>query len=187
VKLIILDRDGVINHDSDAYVKNPDEWLPLPGSLEAIARLHQAGWKIAVASNQSGLARGYFDIAQLNAMHQKCRDLLAAQGGAIDAFFICPHGPDDRCHCRKPLPGLFHEIAKRFDTSLDGVPAVGDSLRDLQASASVGCTPWLVKTGNGTKTLQSGGLPAGTEQASDLAEVVDRLLMISRDVNRDTA
>jgi D-glycero-D-manno-heptose 1,7-bisphosphate phosphatase len=176
VKLIILDRDGVINVDSDQYVKHPDEWLPLPGSLQAIARLSRAGWKVVVASNQSGLARGYFDVLALNAMHQKCRDLLAPLGGVIDAFFICPHGPEDACHCRKPAPGMFLEIGRRFDVNLAGVPAVGDSLRDLQASAAAGCTPWLVQTGNGAKTKLSTELPAATQFAHDLADVTDKLL-----------
>lgn len=176
MKLIILDRDGVINVDSDEYVKHPDEWHPLPGSLEAIARLTRAGWKVVVASNQSGLARGYFDAAALNAMHLKCRELLRPLGGAIEAIFVCPHGPDDGCDCRKPEPGMFRDIARRFDISLDGVPAVGDSLRDLQASAAAGCTPWLVATGNGLTTRQSPDLPANTRFAKDLADVVDQLL-----------
>ncbi len=176
MKLIILDRDGVINVDSDAYVKHPDEWHPLPGSLEAIARLHRAGWRVVVASNQSGLARGYFDGAALNAMHQKCKDLLTPLGGAIDAFFVCPHGPEDKCDCRKPSPGLFREIGRRFDVSLTGVPAVGDSLRDLQASAQAGCTPWLVQTGNGSKTRSSPDLPKSTRFAEDLADVAEQLL-----------
>lgn len=176
MKLIILDRDGVINVDSDEYVKHPEEWHPIEGSLEAIARLYRAGWRVVVASNQSGLARGYFDGAMLNAMHQKCRELLSPLGGAIDAFFVCPHGPEDHCTCRKPSPGLFLEIGRRFDVPLAGVPAVGDSLRDLQASAAAGCTPWLVETGNGLKTRQSPDLPPGTQFAHNLAEVADRLL-----------
>jgi len=176
VKLIILDRDGVINIDSKDYVKHPDEWYPIEGSLEAIARLHQAGWKVVVASNQSGLARGYFDAATLHAMHQKCLSLLKPLGGSIDAFFVCPHGPDDGCRCRKPGTGLFDEIAKRFDTSLVGIPAVGDSLRDLQASAAVGCQPWLVLTGNGAQTAKQPNPPASTRVAKDLSEVADQLL-----------
>ena len=176
MKLIILDRDGVINVDSDEYVKHPDEWHPLPGSLEAISRLTRAGWRVVVASNQSGLSRGYFDAAALNAMHMKCRDLLRPLGGTIDAFFVCPHGPDDGCDCRKPAPGMFADIGRRYDTSLTGVPAVGDSLRDLKASAQAGCTPWLVETGNGLKTRQSADLPANTRFAKDLADVVDQLL-----------
>ena len=152
MKLIILDRDGVINQDSDAFVKSPDEWIALPGSLQAIARLTQAGWKVVVATNQSGLARGLFDMDTLNAIHAKMRRELAAAGGSIDAVFLCPHGPDDNCVCRKPLPGMFEQIGARYDADLNDVPAVGDSLRDLQASSAAGCAPWLVLTGNGAKT-----------------------------------
>jgi len=176
VKLIILDRDGVINQDSDAFVKNPDEWIALPGSLQAIARLTQADWKVVVATNQSGLARGLFDMDTLTAIHTKMRRELAAAGGAIDAVFLCPHGPDDNCTCRKPRPGLFEQIGHRYDIHLAGVPAVGDSLRDLQASSAVGCSPWLVQTGNGKKTLAKGGLPENTRVCEDLSAVVDLLL-----------
>jgi len=176
VKLIILDRDGVINQDSDAFVKNPDEWIALPGSLQAIARLTQAGWKVVVATNQSGLARGLFDMDTLTAIHTKMRRELAAVGGSIDAVFLCPHGPDDNCSCRKPRPGMFEQIGRRYDIDLAGVPAVGDSLRDLQASSSVGCSPWLVQTGNGKKTLAKGGLPDNTRVCEDLSAVADTLL-----------
>lgn len=176
MKLIILDRDGVINQDSDAFVKNPDEWIALPGSLDAIARLTQADWKVVVATNQSGLARGLFDMDTLTAIHTKMRRELAAAGGAIDAVFLCPHGPDDNCTCRKPRPGLFEQIGHRYDIHLAGVPAVGDSLRDLQASSAVGCSPWLVQTGNGKKTLAKGGLPENTRVCEDLSAVVDLLL-----------
>lgn len=176
MKLIILDRDGVINHESDAFVKSPDEWIALPGSIQAIARLHQAGWTVVVASNQSGLGRGLFDMATLTAIHAKMRRELAQAGGAIDAFFICPHLPEDGCACRKPLPGMYQQIAERYDVDLNGVPAVGDSLRDLQACAAMGCEPWLVKTGNGLKTLSKGELPAGTRVADDLAAAVDAVL-----------
>jgi len=176
VKLVILDRDGVINRDSPAYVKHPDEWIALPGSLEAIARLSQAGWKVVVASNQSGLARGLFDMAALNAMHAKLRRELAALGGEIDAFFVCPHGPDDGCDCRKPRPGLLRRIAERYDVALAGVPAVGDSLRDLQAAAAAGATPWLVLTGNGRDTAGRPDLPPGTRVVDDLTSVAAALL-----------
>ncbi|WP_419204443.1 D-glycero-beta-D-manno-heptose 1,7-bisphosphate 7-phosphatase [Bordetella trematum] len=176
MKLIILDRDGVINRDSDAFVKSPEEWVALPGSLEAIARLNQSGWTVAIATNQSGLARGLFDMNTLNAIHAKLHREVAALGGDVDAIFLCPHGPDDGCVCRKPLPGMMHDIARRYDISLAGVPAVGDSLRDLQASAQAGCTPWLVLTGNGEKTRARGGLPANTRICADLAEMVDLLL-----------
>ncbi|MFD4840451.1 D-glycero-beta-D-manno-heptose 1,7-bisphosphate 7-phosphatase [Achromobacter sp. NPDC058515] len=176
MKLIILDRDGVINQDSDSFVKNPDEWIALPGSLQAIARLTQAGWRVVVATNQSGLARGLFDMDTLTAIHTKMRRELAAAGGSIDAVFMCPHGPDDNCACRKPRPGMFEQIGHRYDVALAGVPAVGDSLRDLQASSSVGCSPWLVLTGNGRKTLAKGGLPDNTRVCDDLSAVADALL-----------
>ncbi|CAM4259614.1 D-glycero-beta-D-manno-heptose 1,7-bisphosphate 7-phosphatase [Kerstersia similis] len=176
MKLIILDRDGVINQDSKAFVKSPDEWLPLPGSLEAMARLSQSGWRIAIATNQSGLARGLFDMETLNAMHAKMRRALAGLGGAVDAIFICPHGPEESCACRKPEPGMLTDISRRFDTPLTGVPVVGDSLRDLQAAAAAGAQPWLVRTGNGQATAASSQLPPGTRIADNLTAVVDTLL-----------
>lgn len=176
MKLAILDRDGVINQDSPHFIKSPDEWIPIEGSLEAIARLSQAGWRVVIASNQSGLARGLFSMETLNAIHAKLRHELTQAGGHIDSIFICPHGPDDGCDCRKPRDGLFQDIARRYDMSLNGVPAVGDSLRDLQAAASVGCNPWLVLTGNGHKTLDAGGLPEGTQVRDNLAAVIDAWL-----------
>lgn len=180
MKLIILDRDGVINHDSDAYIKSPAEWIPIPGSLDAIGRLSQAGWRVVVASNQSGIARGLFTMETLGAIHSRMRHAVSEAGGHIDAIFFCPHGPDDRCGCRKPLPGMLHDIAQRLDVRLDDIPLVGDSLRDLQAGATVGCSPWLVLTGKGRQTWEtsgtSGELPAGTEVRDDLAAVVDDLL-----------
>lgn len=175
MKLIILDRDGVINEDSDAFVKSVDEWIPLPGSIDAIARLSQAGWTVAVATNQSGLARGYFSEQTLQAMHQRLRDLVIEQGGRIDLIRHCPHGPDDGCDCRKPLSGLFQQIAEHYAVTLDGVPTVGDSLRDLQAGAAMGCTPYLVRTGKGRMT-EGKNLPAGTRVFDDLAAVANYLL-----------
>lgn len=153
--LVILDRDGVINQDSPAFVKSADEWLPLPGSIGAIARLSRAGHTIAVASNQSGLARGLFDRNSLRAMHRKLRSLVAAEGGRVDRIVVCAHGPDDDCRCRKPRPGLLHRLARHYDTSLDGVPVIGDSLRDLEAATHAGATPILVRTGNGAKTARN--------------------------------
>ena len=176
MKLIILDRDGVVNQDSADYIKHPDEWVALPGSLQAIAKLYQAGYTVTIATNQSGLARGLFDINALTAIHQKFRKELAQLAGAIDTIFVCPHGPDEQCVCRKPLPGLFEDLARRYDIDLKSVPAIGDSLRDLQASAAAGCIPWLVQTGNGPKTLKQGGLPAGTRHALNLADAVDQIL-----------
>lgn len=182
MKLIILDRDGVINHDSDDFIKSPDEWIPIPGSLEAIARLNQAGYRVVVASNQSGLARGLFNMVTLNTIHQKLHTAALQVGADIDAIFFCPHAADDNCDCRKPKPGMLQEIARRFDVSLKGVPVVGDSLRDLQAAFVSGCTPYLVLTGKGEKTLAKGGLPPGTTVYQDLAAVVDHLLQTSEDV-----
>ena len=147
MKLVILDRDGTINADSAEFVKSPEEWLPLPGALEAIARLNHAGWHVVIASNQSGLGRGLFDVASLNAMHAKMHRLLSAAGGRIDAVFYCPHAPDDGCSCRKPKPGLFEQIGERFGIDLAGVPTAGDSARDLLAGAAAGCEPHLVLTG----------------------------------------
>lgn len=155
--LIILDRDGVINRDSSTFVKNVDEWVPLPGSIGAIADLSRAGFTVAVASNQSGLARGLFDRNALRAMHRKLRRLVGAKGGRVDRIVVCPHGPDADCTCRKPRPGLLERLARHYRTSLEGVPVVGDSLRDLQAAAAVGAKPMLVRTGNGEMTAS--GLP----------------------------
>lgn len=170
VRLVILDRDGVINRDSKAFVKNVDEWIPLPGSIEAIARLSSAGFTVAVASNQSGLARGLLDRRDLKAMHAKLRRLVARNGGAVDRIVVCPHGPDDGCSCRKPKPGLLERLGRRYGVNLAGVPVIGDSLRDLQAAAAVGARPVLVLTGNGRRTRDD--LPAAladVEIYNDLA------------------
>ena len=176
MKLIILDRDGVINYDSDAFIKSPDEWIPIPGSLEAIARLNQAGYRVVVSTNQSGIARGLFNMQALNAIHQKMHACAQAVGADIDAIFFCPHAADDNCDCRKPKPGMLHTVAQRLDLSLKGVPTVGDSLRDLQAGFVSGCEPYLVLTGKGEKTRDKGGLPPGTTIYQNLAAVVDHLL-----------
>jgi D-glycero-D-manno-heptose 1,7-bisphosphate phosphatase len=169
MKLVVLDRDGVINLDSDQYIKSPDEWKPIAGSLEAIARFTQAGFHVVVATNQSGMGRGLFDMATLNAMHEKMHKAVSQLGGRIDAVFFCPHAQDAGCACRKPKPGMLLEIAERFNISLAGVPAIGDSLRDLQAASAAGARPILVLTGKGEKTLKAGGLPEGTEVHPDLA------------------
>ena len=180
MKLIILDRDGVINFDSKQYVKTPAEWRPLPGSLEAIARLNQHGYRVAVATNQAGIARGLFDMKMLNAIHQKLHLAAQAVGAHIDAIFFCPHAADEYCDCRKPRPGMLKAIGQRFDVNLKDVAVVGDSLRDLQAGFDMGCQPFLVKTGNGENTLEKGGLPPGTQIFDDLAAVVDRLLHLDQ-------
>lgn len=148
-KLVILDRDGVINEDSDHYIKSPDEWKPIPGSLEAIAKLNQAGYQIAVATNQSGIGRGLYDMDTLNAIHEKFHRLLNKVGGHVDAIFFCPHTDADSCTCRKPLPGMIEQIALRYGISIKGVPIVGDSVRDLVAGVAVGAEPHLVLTGKG--------------------------------------
>ena len=185
MKLIILDRDGTINEDRDDFVKSADEWVPLPGALEAIARLNHAGWHTVVATNQSGLGRGTFDMATLNAMHLKMNQLLAKQGGRIDAVFFCPHGPEQTCTCRKPLPGLFVQIGERFGASLHDVPVVGDTLRDLQAGVAVGCKPHLVRTGKAAHldALQLEALCVqvpGTRVHADLAAFAEYIIREER-------
>lgn len=173
--LIILDRDGVINQDSDDFIKSPEEWLPIEGSLEAIARLNNAGYRVVVITNQSGIARGLFDLDALTKIHSKMRRMLARVGGKVEAVLYCPHGPNEDCVCRKPRDGLFAELAKRLRVDLSKVPAVGDSLRDLQAAQSAGATPILVKTGKGRRTL-SEGIPDNTLVYDNLMDVVDSLL-----------
>jgi len=167
-KFIVLDRDGVINLDSDQFVKSADEWVPIEGSLEAIAMMNQAGYRVVIASNQSGIGRGLFEMSALNAMHEKMYKALAHLGGRVDAVFFCPHTAADACDCRKPKSGLLEQISERFGIELKGVPIVGDSLRDLEAGVAVGCTPHLVLTGKGRKTLDKGGLPPGTRVHDDL-------------------
>ncbi len=176
MKLVILDRDGVINYDSPHFIKSPDEWRPIPGSLEAIARLNHAGFWVVVASNQSGVGRGLFDMATLNAINDKMHRTLGQYGGRIDALFYCPHAADSKCACRKPRPGMFQEIARRFNVDLDGVPAVGDALRDLEAAAAAGAQPVLVRTGKGEKTLEAGNLPDATLVFDDLAQAAEYIM-----------
>jgi D-glycero-D-manno-heptose 1,7-bisphosphate phosphatase len=175
MKLIILDRDGVINVDSAQFIKSPDEWKPIPGSLEAIAAFNQAGYRVVVATNQSGIGRGLFDMATLNAINAKMHKAVGQAGGRIEAIFYCPDTAESDSLYRKPAPGMFKEIGERFAVPLEGVPAVGDSLRDLQAAAAVGARPILVLTGKGRKTLESGGLPEGAEVFPDLAAVAEAL------------
>ncbi|CUA81503.1 MULTISPECIES: D-glycero-beta-D-manno-heptose 1,7-bisphosphate 7-phosphatase [Gulbenkiania] len=176
MKLVILDRDGVINEDRDDFVKSSMEWVPLPRSIEAIANLTQAGWRVVVATNQSGLGRGLFDMHALNAMHEKMHRLVNQAGGRIDAVVFCPHTAADRCNCRKPAPGMVLDIADRFNIRTQGIPMVGDSLRDLQAVAAVGGRPILVKTGKGEKTLAQGGLPEGTLVFDNLYMAAEHLI-----------
>ena len=176
MKLIILDRDGVINYDSDQFIKRPEEWIPIPGSLEAIARLCQSDYRVVVTTNQSGVGRGLFDMRTLNAIHDKMHKAVALAGGRIDAIFFCPHAAEADCPCRKPKTGMLEEIAARYDVNLQGVPAVGDSLRDLISAAKVGARPILVLTGKGSKTQEKGGLPEGTQIYPDLAAAVATLV-----------
>jgi len=176
MKLVILDRDGVINYDSAAFIKSPQEWRPIPGSLEAIARLNQAGYRVVVATNQSGVGRGLFEMATLNAIHDKMHRALAQFGARIDAVFFCPHAQEAECACRKPRAGLLEEIGRRLNQELRDVPAIGDAQRDLEAAAAVGAKPILVLTGKGQKTRREGKLPPGTQVYANLAEAVDAII-----------
>lgn len=152
MSLIILDRDGVINHDDPDHIRTAKAWRPLDGSLEAIARFTHAGWRVAVASNQSGIGRGLFDYGDLFAIHDKMLRMTAELGGRIDGVFFCPHAPDAGCECRKPAPGLLREIGERLSVDLASVPVVGDSWRDIEAARAAGAIPILVRTGNGATT-----------------------------------
>lgn len=174
--LVILDRDGVINRESNQFIKSADEWIPIPGSIAAITTLCRAGFTVTVASNQSGLARGLFDRNSLRAIHRKLRRQVAAAGGRVDRIVVCPHGPDDGCPCRKPEPGLLQRLGRHYDTNLTGVPVIGDSLRDLQAATRAGARPILVRTGNGKKTEASlGNELASVEVFDDLAAAANQL------------
>ena len=175
MKLVILDRDGTINHDSDDYIKSPGEWRPIKGSLEAIARLTQAGYRVVVATNQSGIARGLFTTQTLFAIHDTLQRALGQMGGRIDAFFFCPHAADSRCDCRKPQPGMLLEVARRFNVSLGETYMVGDARKDLEAAVAAGARPVLVLTGKGRRTRDEGGLPAGTQVFADLAAFAEQL------------
>ena len=185
MNLIILDRDGTINEDRDDYVKSADDWVPIPGALEAIARLNHAGWHTVVATNQSGIARGLLDLATLNAIHAKMNRALAEVGGRVDAVFFCPHGPDDGCACRKPRPGMLTAIGERYGVALRETYAVGDSLRDLEAAAAAGCAPHLVRTGKGA-ALDSAALRAIVKEVphatvhADLAAFAQQLIQRER-------
>lgn len=173
-QLIILDRDGVINQDSDAYIKSPQEWHPIAGSLQAIARLNQAGYLVAIATNQSGIAKGFFTEMELTLIHHKMEQALAEEGGHIDKIVYCPHNPEDNCYCRKPKPGLLLEIARYFNIDLEHALLVGDSKRDIQAAQAVHCQAVWVKTGK--KMPLSKEIPSGVKIFDDLAAVVENLL-----------
>ena len=172
MKLVIIDRDGTLCVEREGYIQTPDEWEPLPGALDAIARINQAGYHVVIAANQPGLGRGLFDMAAFNAIHAKMNKQLAAVGARVEALFFCPHAPDESCSCRKPLPGLFQQIGERYKVDLRQVHAVGDSVRDVQAAAAAGCVPHLVLTGKGAPA-QTDPLPPefppGTRVHGDLA------------------
>ena len=155
-RFLFLDRDGVINLDSDNYIRSVSAWVPIPGSIDAIANLTHAGFRIVIVTNQSGLGRGYFDIGILNAMHRKLHDLISSRGGHIEMIVFCPHSPDEGCICRKPLPGLLYQTQARTGIDLRGVPLIGDSVKDIQAAKQVGMVPILVRTGKGIQALASG-------------------------------
>ena len=176
MKLVILDRDGTLNFDSDHFVKSPDEWRPLPGALEAIARLNGAGYHVAVATNQSGIERGLLDMVTLNAIHAKMLKAVQQVGGHIDVIYYCPHSGDADCRCRKPSPGMFIDIGERLNVPLAGVPCIGDGLRDLQAAVAAGAKPMLVLTGKGAATLASGEVPPETQVFDTLNAAVDAIL-----------
>lgn len=184
MKVIILDRDGVINYDSDKYVKNIEEWEPIPESLEAIANITQLGYKVIVCTNQAGIGRGLFTVEELNNIHEKMHKLVEQSGGSIAAIFFCPHITEDNCQCRKPKPGMIHDICDRFNIdNISSVMLVGDSDRDLEAIHSAGGIPVLVKTGNGKKTLSKGKIPPGTLVFENLLEVSEYLMAKDNDEN----
>ena len=189
MKLLILDRDGTLNRSRDDYVASADEWEPLPGALEAVARLNHGGWRVVLATNQSGVGRGMFDMVSLNAIHAKMHRQLAAVGGRVEAIFFCPHAPEDACNCRKPAPGLFQQIGARFGVSLAEVPAAGNAVRHVQAAAAAGCPAHLLLTGKSEHlraraqggaaddlTALAPGLPPGLQLHNDLAAFADWLL-----------
>jgi D-glycero-D-manno-heptose 1,7-bisphosphate phosphatase len=179
--VVVLDRDGVINEDSDHYIKHPDEWVPIPGSIEAISRLCQGGFRVAVATNQSGIGRGLFSFGELNAMHRRMRELVASHGGQIELIALCPHRPENACECRKPKPGMLMEITSRMGVDPGGVPFVGDSIGDVKAARAAGMLPWLVETGKGRRTIEAcGGDLQGIPVFPDLAAAADQLLCTGR-------
>jgi D-glycero-D-manno-heptose 1,7-bisphosphate phosphatase len=175
MKLVILDRDGTINHDSEHFIKSVEEWRPIRGAIEAIARLTQAGYRIVVATNQSGIARGLLTTRTLFEIHDALQRAAAQAGGRIDAFFFCPHAADSACQCRKPQPGMLLEVARRFNIALGDTYMVGDSLRDVQAASAAGARPVLVLSGKGSKTQAEGTLPPGTQVFRDLAAFAEHL------------
>lgn len=176
MKLAILDRDGVINEDLGKTVISPDAWKPLPGSLEAIARLHQSGWHVAVATNQSGIARGLLDLDTLHAVHRRMHELVKEAGGRIDVVAFCPHKESDSCNCRKPAPGMLYTIAERLDVALPEIVLIGDSLRDVQAAMAAAARPMIVRTGKGQRTLDGNKGLEHIPAHDDLAACVEAIL-----------
>ncbi len=176
MKLIILDHNGVISKSSSTFIKTPDEWVPIPGSLEAIARLTHNGYRVVIATNQSGIGRGLLDMTTFNTINDKMFKAINQLGGRIDAIFFCPHTGADKCRCRKPATGMFEEIIQRFGVDLKNVPAIGDSLRDIQAAVAIGATPILVLTGKGKKTSANNEIPPNTQIYENLAMAVDALV-----------
>lgn len=189
-KLVILGRDGILNEFRDDHVKSPDEWQPVPGALESVARLNHAGWHVVVATNQSGIGRGMIDMASVNAIHARMVQRLAMVGGRVDAVFFCPHAPEDHCDCRKPLPGLMHEVGKRYGIELKQVPMLSDTLRDLQAAHAAGCGPHLVRSGraaalNDEQVRQLAAQVSGALVHDDMAAFVDHLLRREHQVDSE--
>jgi len=175
-KLIILDRDGVINYDSDDYIKTPDEWHAIPGSLDAIAKLNRAGYHVVVATNQSGVARGFYDIPMLHRIHEKLTTELATFGGVIDEIFFCPHHPDEKCDCRKPALEMFRQIQHKYDNDLSDVYFIGDSYSDIQVAKKLPCKPILVLTSKGENTLNNNPEFLTIPHFLNLASAVDFIL-----------
>jgi D-glycero-D-manno-heptose 1,7-bisphosphate phosphatase len=177
MSFVILDRDGVINYDSNEYIKSPEEWLPIPGSLEAIAQLNRYGFKVVIATNQSGVARGYYDLPMLDLIHEKLMSELAAVGGCVEEIFFCPHHPDEGCHCRKPKAGLLHQIQYKYTIELADTFFIGDSYVDVQAAQTAGCIPLLVLTGNGQSALLKYPELNTVPRFIDLAHAVEYVLL----------
>ena len=181
MRLVVLDRDGVINEERDEPITEPDDWIPIKGSLEAIARLSQAGWIVAVATNQSGIARGKLDIDTLHRIHRRMQEQVSQAGGRIEVIAFCPHSESDQCDCRKPAPGMLYSLSERLDADLGNVVSVGDSLRDTQAAMAAAARPFMVRTGKGQQTLDNNKGLEHVPAFDDLAACVDHLLMPTDD------
>lgn len=190
-KLVILGRDGILNEYREGHVTAPEEWVPIPGALEAVARINHAGWHTVVATNQAGIGRGMIDMSAVNAVHAHMNQQLMVQGGRIDAVFFCPHTPDENCDCRKPKPGMMLEIGRRYGIALEHVPMVADTLRDLQAAMAAGCQPHLVLSGrsqglHGDALQQVLAQVPGAQVHEDLNAFADFLLQRDHIVDSST-